>query len=86
MAELTSLKNIGRELSKKLSTAGITSSEMLREAGAKEAFVKIKKLYPNVCLVHLHCLQAALDNVELKELTEQAKKELKEFNEGLKRA
>lgn len=51
MAELTSMANIDREMAKKLTSVGIDSPEKLIEAGAKQAFLKLKETYPQVCLV-----------------------------------
>ena len=51
MPELTSLMNIGKEMKKKLISVGIESSEKLIEVGAKDAFLRLKQKYPNVCLV-----------------------------------
>ena len=36
MAELTSMRNIGREMARKLAAVGIESPEQLAEAGARE--------------------------------------------------
>lgn len=84
MAELTSMKNIGREMARKLTTVGIDSSEKLIEAGAKQAFLKLKQTYPQVCLVHLYTLEGAIHNIEFNNLAEDKKKELKEFSDFLK--
>ncbi len=54
MSELTAMVNIGKEMEKKLISVGIESSEKLIEVGAKDAFLKLKQKYPNVCLVHLY--------------------------------
>ena len=56
MSELTSLRNIGKEIEKKLKTVGITTAEELKDIGSEATFVKIKSHYPNVCLVHLYFL------------------------------
>lgn len=84
MAELTSMMNIGREMSKKLSSVGIDTAEELIYAGAKEAFSRLKKAYPNVCLVHLYTLEGAITNTEYNALSSDKKKELKEFSDSLK--
>lgn len=39
MAKLTSMMNIGREMSKKLTSVGIDSAEELIYIGAKQAFL-----------------------------------------------
>lgn len=84
MAELTSMMNIGREMANKLTSVGIDSSEKLIEVGAKEAFLKLKVAYPNVCLVHLYTLEGAIHDTEFNCLSEDKKKELKEFSDFLK--
>ncbi len=84
MAELTSMVNIGKEMAKKLRSVGIESSEELVETGAKEAFLRLKQKYPKVCLVHLYTLEGAIHNTEFSSLSEEKKKELKEFSDFLK--
>lgn len=84
MAELTSMKNIGKEMARKLTTVGIDSSEKLIETGAKQAFLMLKQTYPQVCLVHLYTLEGAIHNIEFNSLAEDKKKELKEFSDFLK--
>lgn len=85
MSELTSMMNIGKEMSNKLTSVGIDSSEKLIELGSKEAFLKLKQSYPNVCLVHLYTLEGAIQNTEFNSLSEDKKKELKEFSDFLKK-
>ena len=85
MPELTSMMNIGREMEKKLISVGIESSEELIGVGAKDAFFKLKQKYPNVCLVHLYTLDGAIHNTEYNRLSEDTKKELKEFSDFLKK-
>lgn len=69
----------------KLTAVGIDSPERLMEAGAKQAFVKLKEAYPNVCLVHLYALEGAVQNMEFNALSEETKKDLKEFSDFLKK-
>ena len=83
MSELTSMVNIGKEMSKKLKTVGINTPEKLAELGSKQAFVMLKAEYPNVCLVHLYALEGAIHNTEYNNLSEDKKKELKEFSDFL---
>lgn len=70
---------------KKLTSVGIGSSEKLIELGSKQAFLKLKEAYPNICLVHLYTLEGAIQNTEFNNLSEDKKKELKEFSDFLKR-
>lgn len=85
MAELTSMADIGPEIARKLRAVGIGSAEELVETGAKEAFFRLKTLYPQVCLVHLYALEGAIQNVEFNSLSEAQKWDLKAFNDCLKR-
>lgn len=84
MAELTSMMNIGREMSRKLASVGIYTAEELIFTGAKEAFARLKKAYPNVCLVHLYVLEGAITNTEYNALSAGKKKELRYFSDSLK--
>lgn len=85
MQELTSMVNIGGEMARKLRAVGIGSAEELMEAGAKEAFLRLKTLYPQVCLVHLYALEGAIQNVEFNSLPQAQKQDLQEFSDYLKR-
>ncbi len=85
MSELTSMANIGKEMAKKLESVGIDSSEKLTSLGSKQAFLKLKEIYPQVCLVHLYALEGAIHNMEFNNLSEEKKKELKEFSDFLKK-
>lgn len=85
MSELTSMMNIGKEMEKKLTAVGIDSPKKLMESGSKQAFLKLKEKYPQICLVHLYALEGAVCNVEFNSLSEDKKKELKEFSDFLKR-
>ena len=85
MAELTSMMNIGKEMARKLASVGIDSPEKLVESGSQQAFIKLKEAYPAGCLVHLYALEGAIHNVEFNSLTEDKKRELKEFSDFLKK-
>lgn len=84
MSELTSMMNIGTELSGKLTAVGIDSAEKLAETGSKAAFLKLRETYPNVCLVHLYALEGAVMGREYNMLDEDTKRELREFSDFLK--
>jgi len=82
MSELTSLRNIGKTLEKKLMSVGITTAEELIEVGSDEAFVRLKMLYPDtksMSLVHLYALEGAVSDTEYNQLPEDVKRWLKEF-------
>ncbi len=84
MPGLTSMKNIGKEMARKLAAVGIGSPETLAELGSKHAFFRLKEVYPQVCLVHLYALEGAIQGIEFSSLPEAKKKELKEFSDLLK--
>ena len=84
MPDLTSMRNIGKEMARKLTAVGIDSPEKLMEAGSKQAFFKLKETFPNVCLVHLYALEGAVTDQEYKLLPEEAKRDLKAFSDFLK--
>ncbi len=85
MSDLKLMMNIGKEMENKLLSVGIESSEKLIEVGAKGAFLKLKQKYPKVCLVHLYTLEGAIHNTEYNRLSEETKKDLKEFSDFLKK-
>ena len=74
MSELTSMRNIGGEMARKLAAVGIDSPEKLRETGAKQAYFQVKETFPNVCLVHLYALEGAITDQEYNQLSEETKK------------
>jgi DNA transformation protein len=84
MAQLTSMRNIGKEIEKKLKSVDICSMEELNQVGSKEAFLRLKTRHPNVCLVHLYTLQGAIDDIEYNQLSEGTKHDLKTFSDELK--
>jgi DNA transformation protein len=81
MAELSTLLNIGKEMERKLKTVGINTADELMEAGSKEAFVKLKMLYPSVCAVFLYTLEGAISGIPYNRLPEAVKADLKEFSQ-----
>ncbi len=84
MGSLDSMLNIGKEMKTKLFSIGVASSEDLMRLGSKETFYRLKKQYPNVCLVHLYALQGAIDNVDYDKLSDEVKVDLKQFSDSIK--
>lgn len=84
MSELKSLRNIGKELERKLSDVGIETTEELKKIGSKMAFARLKMRFPQVCLVHLYSLQGAIDNIDFNMLQDDIKHDLKTFSDSLK--
>ncbi|MCL2421964.1 MAG: TfoX/Sxy family protein [Defluviitaleaceae bacterium] len=84
MNNLSSLRNIGKEMERKLNAVGIATAEALKKAGSEEAFARLKLHYPNVCLVHLYTLEGAISDTEYNQLPEDVKGRLKAFSDNLK--
>ena len=84
MAELSSLKNIGKEIERKLKTIGINSAEELKKIGSKDTWFRLKLKYPEICLVHLYTLEGAIRDIEYNQLSEKTKRELKAFTDQWK--
>lgn len=82
--ELSSMKNIGKELARKLNAIGINSIKDLKLLGSKKPFLRLKQKFPNVCLVHLYSIEGAITNINFNELSEETKKDLKEFSDKCK--
>ncbi len=78
------MKNIGKELERKLKIIGINSSDDLKRIGSKETFFQLKQRFPEVCLVHLYTLEGAITNTDFDKLSEETKKNLKKFSDNLK--
>lgn len=81
MAALTTMRNIGKAMEKRLGEVGITSAEGLREVGPEEAFRRLKEADPQVCLVYLYTLAGAVEDVPFNCLPEEKKQELKAFSD-----
>ena len=84
MAELTAMRNIGKEMARKLAAVGIETPEQLAQAGAEEAFFRMKAVFPEICLVHLYTLEGAVQDVEFNSLSADRKRELKAFSDQLR--
>jgi len=81
------MRNIGKEMAKKLKSVDITTAEELRKVGSKEAFIRLKLYYTNICmicLVHLYTLEGAISDMEYNQLPESVKQDLKNFSDEWK--
>ena len=78
MAAVTSL-GLGKTMEKKLHAVGIHSAEELTKLGSKQAVFRLKELYPGTCVVILYHLEAAIRGVDMKQLDERYKAELKAY-------
>lgn len=78
MAAVTTL-GLGKTMEKKLHSVGIHSAEELIKTGSKQAVFLLKEQYPNTCVVILYHLEAAIRGVEIKQLEDNCKTELKAY-------
>jgi len=81
---LTSLRNIGKEMEKKLKSVDITTPEELKSIGSRDAFFRLKTRYQEVCLVHLYTLEGAITDTDYNQLPEDVKQNLKKYSDSLR--
>lgn len=82
--KLTDLPNIGPVLAENLRAVGIDTPEALREAGAREAFLRIRARWdPAACFHQLTALAGAEENIPKKSLSPEQKRDLRRFFDGL---
>lgn len=79
MGELSKLPNIGKVLEKQLNDVGIDTADDLINIGSKEAWLKIKKIDESACLNRLMALEGAIQNIRWHNLSDDDKKNLKDF-------
>lgn len=78
MASLRTL-GFGKTMENKLHSVDIHSAEELIDIGSKQAVFRLKIKYPNTCVVILYYLEAAIRGIDIKQLDNTCKLELKEF-------
>jgi len=82
--DLTDLPEIGAVTARELIAVGIDQAAILREVGAKAAFLRIRsQLDPGACIMLLTGLQAAVEGVRSAELDPATKAELRQWLKGL---
>ncbi len=84
MASVSSL-GLGKTMEKKLHSVGVHSAEELTDLGSKQAVFRLKAQYPNTCVVILYYLEAAIRGVDMKELDDTCKSELKAYFKQLEK-
>ena len=84
MEKLTDLPNIGPKLADHLLQAGIETPDQLRQAGAEEAFLRIRaRADASACLHELEALAGAAAGVRKSLLPPERKAELKSWFRAL---
>lgn len=79
MTRLSDLPNIGPVIEKQLQEVGIMDYEQLKELGAKNSWLKIQEIDESACIHRLLALEGAIEGVKKTDLSDEKKKELKEF-------
>ena len=79
MGELTKLPNIGKKLESQLADVGITTVEQLKEAGSREAWLRILARDPSACTMRMLAFEGAIQGIPLNYLDDETKTSLKEF-------
>lgn len=77
--DLINLPNIGKKLADKLILVGIKSSKDLRFAGAESAFIKLVTVEKDLCINTLYAIEGAVQGIRWHDLSDERKKELREF-------
>lgn len=84
MNELTKIPNIGIIVAQQLTDVGITTLEQLKEAGSREAWLKILAIDSSACYNRLCGLEGAIQGIRWHYLSDEDKSELKEFYNKVK--
>ena len=77
--KLSELPNIGAQAEQQLTEVGIDTAEALIEAGAEQAWLRVKTIDPGVCLHMLYGLEGAVQGIPKKNLSPERKAEPKAF-------
>lgn len=84
MDKLSNLPNIGKTLEQQLLQVGIDTPERLKQVGSKQAWLDIKSVDPSACYNRLCALEGAILGIRWHYLSDDIKKELKEFYNSFK--
>ena len=85
MGELQKLPNIADKLEAQLTEVGIATIEELKQAGSREAWLRIAAIDPSACYMRLCALEGAIQGVRWHHLDDEKKKEMKAFYDLNKR-
>jgi DNA transformation protein len=84
MTPLNKATNIGPVVASRLNQVGIQSLEELKEAGAENAFIRLREIDPGTCISCLMALEGAIEGIRWHNLAYEKKQELKAFIAMLK--
>lgn len=84
MSKLSELPNIGKKLEEQLNEVGIKTAEQLKKVGSKQAWLDIKAIDASACINRLCALEGAIQEIRWHSLSEEVKRDLKEFYNTVK--
>ncbi len=79
MGELSKLPNIGKSVEEQLNEVGIKTVEQLKEIGSKQSWIRIKAIDDSACINRLYALEGAIQGIRWHYLSDETKRQLKEF-------
>lgn len=79
MGELSKVVNIGKVVEAQLHEVGIDTYEQLERKGSRQAWLDIKSIDPSACYNRLCGLEGAIQGVRWHSLSDETKKNLKDF-------
>lgn len=82
--KLSDLPNIGKVVEQQLHQVGIENEMQLKEAGSRQAWLKIKGIDDSACYNRLCGLEGAIQGIRWHNLSQEDKKDLKEFYKAFK--
>lgn len=83
MYRLREMANIGEVVEKRLVEAGIHDPDQLRNIGSRQAFARIRRIDKGACYSMLCALEGAIQGVRWHSLSEEVKRDLKEYYDSL---
>lgn len=86
MGELSKLPNIGPVVEQQLNDVGIQTAQQLKQAGSREAWLKILSIDSSACIHRLYGLEGAIQGVRKCDLPQNTKNQLKEFYNSIKKS
>lgn len=84
MSELIKMPNIGKKVEEQLLQIGIETQEQLKQIGSKQAWLNIKAIDSSACYNRLCALEGAIEGVKWHYLSDDVKKNLKDFYNDFK--
>ena len=79
MKKLSEYPNIGPVVEKQLHQVGLDTLDQLQDIGSQEAWLRIQQIDSSACIHRLLALEATIQGIKKKDLSEQDRIHLREF-------